>query len=93
MWTGGGVDEGGEGHCQPGILNLSSCFACLPARPCPRPPLPTTPQYLRPHQREGVQFMFECVAGLREYEGQGEGCCCCRRPPVPLEMALACPGH
>lgn len=22
-------------------------------------------RWLRPHQREGVQFMFECVAGLR----------------------------
>jgi hypothetical protein len=37
-----------------------------------RPPL----QFLRPHQREGVQFMFECVTGLRAYEGQGERRCC-----------------
>ena len=28
-------------------------------------------KWLRPHQREGVAFMFECVAGLRAYEGQG----------------------
>ncbi|KAK9862776.1 hypothetical protein WJX84_003791 [Apatococcus fuscideae] len=28
-------------------------------------------KWLRPHQREGIQFMFECVAGLRQYEGQG----------------------
>lgn len=28
-------------------------------------------QKLRPHQREGVQFMFECVTGLRGYGGQG----------------------
>ena len=28
-------------------------------------------QFLRPHQREGVQFMFECVTGLRPFEGQG----------------------
>ncbi|GAB4814175.1 hypothetical protein N2152v2_001221 [Parachlorella kessleri] len=27
--------------------------------------------WLRPHQREGVQFMFECVCGLRKFEGQG----------------------
>jgi len=33
-------------------------------------PMLTT--FLRPHQREGVQFMFECVAGLKEFEGQGE---------------------
>ena len=28
-------------------------------------------RWLRPHQREGVQFMFECVCGLRKFEGQG----------------------
>ncbi|PSC67651.1 DNA repair and recombination RAD54 [Micractinium conductrix] len=28
-------------------------------------------QFLRPHQREGVQFMFECVCGLRSFQGQG----------------------
>lgn len=29
-------------------------------------------KFLRPHQREGVQFMFECVTGLRLTNGQGE---------------------
>ena len=28
-------------------------------------------KWLRDHQREGVQFLFECVAGLRGYEGRG----------------------
>jgi len=28
-------------------------------------------KWLRPHQREGVQFMFECVAGLRKFDGKG----------------------
>ena len=28
-------------------------------------------EFLRPHQREGVQFMFECVTGLRSFDGQG----------------------
>ena len=28
-------------------------------------------KWLRPHQREGVQFLFECVTGMRDYEGQG----------------------
>lgn len=28
-------------------------------------------KFLRAHQREGVQFMFECVCGLRDFEGQG----------------------
>lgn len=26
---------------------------------------------LRPHQREGVKFMYECVMGLRDFDGQG----------------------
>lgn len=29
-------------------------------------------KWLRPHQREGVQFMFECVTGLRMTGGLGE---------------------
>ena len=28
-------------------------------------------KFLRPHQREGVQFLFECVNGLREHDGCG----------------------
>ena len=28
-------------------------------------------RWLRPHQREGVKFMFECVMGLRDFEGTG----------------------
>ena len=28
-------------------------------------------QFLRPHQREGVQFVFECVQGLKDYAGCG----------------------
>ena len=28
-------------------------------------------RWLRPHQREGVQFMFECVMGLRDFDGCG----------------------
>jgi DNA repair and recombination protein RAD54 and RAD54-like protein len=26
---------------------------------------------LRPHQREGVQFMYECVMGLKDFDGKG----------------------
>ncbi len=29
-------------------------------------------RWLRPHQREGVAFMFDCVAGLRHEGGRGE---------------------
>ncbi|TMW56631.1 hypothetical protein Poli38472_006641 [Pythium oligandrum] len=28
-------------------------------------------KFLRPHQREGVQFMFDCVAQIRGFDGQG----------------------
>ncbi|CAM9643718.1 unnamed protein product, partial [Chrysoparadoxa australica] len=28
-------------------------------------------KWLRPHQREGVQFVFDCLMGLREYDGFG----------------------
>ena len=28
-------------------------------------------KFLRPHQREGVKFMFECVMGLRGFDGNG----------------------
>ena len=30
-------------------------------------------KWLRPHQRDGVQFMFECVMGLRQKCGTGAG--------------------
>lgn len=29
---------------------------------------------LRPHQREGVQFMYECVMGLKDNGFTGRGC-------------------
>ena len=32
---------------------------------------PILAQWLRPHQREGVQFCFECVYGLKDYGGCG----------------------
>lgn len=32
---------------------------------------PMLTRWLRPHQREGVQFMFECVTGQRVEGGQG----------------------
>lgn len=28
-------------------------------------------RWLRPHQREGVQFMFDCVTGMKGYDGAG----------------------
>lgn len=32
---------------------------------------PFLTQHLRPHQREGVQFLYEAVMGMKEFEGQG----------------------
>ena len=32
---------------------------------------PIIAKKLRPHQRDGVQFMYECVMGLKEYHGNG----------------------
>ncbi|KAH9943433.1 P-loop containing nucleoside triphosphate hydrolase protein [Epithele typhae] len=32
---------------------------------------PVLCRHLRPHQKEGVQFLYECVMGLRKHEGQG----------------------
>ncbi|EGN99526.1 hypothetical protein SERLA73DRAFT_72346 [Serpula lacrymans var. lacrymans S7.3] len=32
---------------------------------------PIIARYLRPHQVEGVRFLYDCVMGLRKHEGQG----------------------
>lgn len=32
---------------------------------------PLLSQYLRPHQKEGVKFLYECVMGMRNYQGRG----------------------
>lgn len=32
---------------------------------------PVLGKWLRPHQREGVQFMYECVMGLKPFDGNG----------------------
>ncbi|KAI1786543.1 P-loop containing nucleoside triphosphate hydrolase protein [Ganoderma leucocontextum] len=32
---------------------------------------PVLARHLRPHQKEGIQFLYECVMGLRKHEGQG----------------------
>ncbi|TGZ84522.1 hypothetical protein EX30DRAFT_375976 [Ascodesmis nigricans] len=32
---------------------------------------PYLSQHLRPHQREGVDFMYQCVMGMKNFEGKG----------------------
>ena len=39
-------------------LSLPQVVACLASK-------------LRPHQREGVQFLFDCTMGMKGFEGEG----------------------
>ncbi len=32
---------------------------------------PVLAKWLRPHQREGVQFMYECIMGMKDFNGNG----------------------
>lgn len=32
---------------------------------------PVLAKWLRPHQREGVKFMYDCVMGMKDYDGNG----------------------
>jgi len=32
---------------------------------------PILAKWLRPHQREGVQFIYECVMGMKNFDGNG----------------------
>jgi hypothetical protein len=32
---------------------------------------PVVGKFLREHQREGVQFMFDCIHGLKPFDGHG----------------------
>ena len=32
---------------------------------------PVLAKWLRPHQREGVSFVYECVMGLKDFNGAG----------------------
>lgn len=41
-------------------------------------------KFLRAHQREGLQFLFDCVTGLKPYAGQGW---CDSTPPA---LAVVC---
>ena len=46
----------------------------MPRRNYPVVPVvidPIVARKLRPHQVEGVKFMYECVMGLRKHEGNG----------------------
>jgi hypothetical protein len=63
-----------EGADVPGAP--SAALAAAPAAPA-APPGTTIAvdgflcRWLREHQREGVQFLFDCCMGLRDYDGEG----------------------
>ncbi|GHP09326.1 DNA-dependent ATPase protein rad54 [Pycnococcus provasolii] len=45
-------------------------------------------RWLRPHQREGVKFMFECVSGMRRDRGLYDGCGCILADDMGLGKTL-----
>lgn len=49
---------------------------------------PVLAKWLRPHQREGVQFMYECVMGLRGFKGNGWYVRTCHRFPLDQQGLL-----
>ena len=58
--------------------NASNALVMKRPRDCPKGKQivdvvvdPFLAQHLRPHQREGIKFLYECVMGLRDFNGQG----------------------
>ena len=47
---------------------------------------PVLAKWLRPHQREGVQFMYDCVMGLKGFPGAG----CILADDMGLGKVCAC---
>lgn len=57
-------------------VRSDSCVMPRPPRPAESEVVdvvvdPYLGQHLRPHQREGIKFMYECVMGFREHGGCG----------------------
>ncbi len=74
------VDDYVEDHSPQGSLENVDAYEPLilwqSAEGCDDPPHsvsvdPRLCKFLRPHQREGVQFMYECVMGARDFDGSG----------------------
>ena len=58
--------------------NVAGALVMRPLKDCPMGRQivdvvvdPLLSQKLRPHQREGVKFLYECVMGMRSFNGQG----------------------
>ena len=86
--------------CRPGIsslrsmLNILGVSPCRPAMPKQPPSLSTIPpllfsplQCLKPHQREGLQFMWNSL--VLDFEAVSRRCCSCSPAPVAAAAALA----
>lgn len=43
---------------------------------------------LRPHQREGVQFMGQCMLGQRDFDGNGMSPSCCIHAPYDVLICM-----
>ncbi len=80
MPTDGGVDDNMEDHSPEGSLENVDAYEPLilwqSMEGSDDPPHsvsvdPRLCKFLRPHQREGVQFMYECVMGARDFDGSG----------------------
>ena len=77
LWRSPAPEEPGEGEGEgkgEGEGGAEGAAAARPPPPAPHPPIMVDPilcKFLRPHQREGVQFTFDCVMGMRSYEGYG----------------------
>ena len=58
-----------------GAADGAAVVASAPKKAKERPPPisvdPKLCRFLRSHQREGTQFLFDCLMGLREYDGCG----------------------
>lgn len=64
----GAVEGGGDASTSSAAEAAASSCSSPRARIMVDPMLT---RWLRPHQREGVAFMFECVTGIKGFEGRG----------------------
>ncbi len=80
MSTDGGVHDNAEDHSPEGSVENVDAYEPLilwqSMEGGDDPPHsvsvdPRLCKFLRPHQREGVQFMYECVMGARDFDGSG----------------------